>query len=245
MTPIQGLWIGERLSAMEQCSILSFLAQGHEVHLYTYAPVAGIPAGTVLKDAAEIVGRDQIFQYRDHQSYAGFANLFRYKLLHERGGIWTDLDVICLRRFDFRREHVFAGERQRRRWGLHVASCIIQAPAGSRIMRAAYEDAAARDPTELQWGDTGPRLMHRLVHELGHQRDVEPARTFCPIDHWRWRDALGGGLMARARAALRIGAATYAVHLWSEMWRRAAVDKDARHDPRSLYERTRARLGQS
>ncbi len=32
----QSLWIGAELSAMEQLSIRSFLANGHEFHLYTY-----------------------------------------------------------------------------------------------------------------------------------------------------------------------------------------------------------------
>src|SRR5208337_1561570 len=52
---IQSLWIGDRLSTMEQMSILSYLQQGHEFHLYVYHPVADIPAGTTVRDANEIV----------------------------------------------------------------------------------------------------------------------------------------------------------------------------------------------
>ena len=36
---IQSLWIGERLSVMEQLSIRSYLDQGHPFHLYVYSPV--------------------------------------------------------------------------------------------------------------------------------------------------------------------------------------------------------------
>src|SRR3954451_7190727 len=70
---IQGLWIGESLSAMERLSIASFLANGHEFDLYAYGQVSGLPAGTRLRDANEVLPRDCVFRYRDHPSYAGFA----------------------------------------------------------------------------------------------------------------------------------------------------------------------------
>src|SRR4051812_6131780 len=91
---IQSLWIGARLSTMERLSIASFLHHGHDYHLFTYGPVEGIPPGTVVQDACEILTESRIFQYRDHASYAGFANFFRYKLLLERGGWWVDTDAV-------------------------------------------------------------------------------------------------------------------------------------------------------
>ena len=47
--PIQSLWIGGELSPMEQLSIASFLAHGHEYHLYSYGEVA---ASAVIKAPA-------------------------------------------------------------------------------------------------------------------------------------------------------------------------------------------------
>ena len=102
---IQGLWIGAELSVMEQLSIASFLRNGHEYHLYTYAELANVPAGTVIRDANEILPAAAIFQYKDRPSYAGFSNFFRYKLLLERGGWWVDSDLVCLRPFDFTVEY--------------------------------------------------------------------------------------------------------------------------------------------
>ena len=48
---IQSLWIGRKLSAMERLSIASFLANGHEYHLYVYDKIENSPQGTVLKAA--------------------------------------------------------------------------------------------------------------------------------------------------------------------------------------------------
>jgi len=60
-TTIQSLWIGERLSKIELLSIQSFLAHGHEYHLYVYADVGDVPSGVILKDAATVIPGDCIF----------------------------------------------------------------------------------------------------------------------------------------------------------------------------------------
>ena len=107
---IQGLWIGSQLSVMEQLSIASFLQNGHEYHLYVYDEPKNIPAGTLVKDATEILRASSIFQYKQCPSYAGFSNFFRYKLLLERGGWWVDTDTVCLKPFDFPEQYVFSSE---------------------------------------------------------------------------------------------------------------------------------------
>ncbi|HKB65528.1 MAG TPA: hypothetical protein VKC61_06695 [Pyrinomonadaceae bacterium] len=60
---IQGLWIGRELSLMEQLSISSFLQNGHDYHLYVYEEVKNVPAGTVVRNANEILPAARIFQY--------------------------------------------------------------------------------------------------------------------------------------------------------------------------------------
>ena len=108
---IQGLWIGPELSVMEQLCISSFLAHGHEFHLYVYADVRNVPSGTVVRDGNDILHESFIFRYRENGSLAGFANYFRYDLLLRRGGWWVDLDVVCLRPFQFQSAHVLGHER--------------------------------------------------------------------------------------------------------------------------------------
>jgi len=73
---IQGLWIGPELSVMEQLSVVSFLQNGHEYQLYVYEEPKNIPAGTVIKDANEILPSSSIFQYQHSPSYAGLPISF-------------------------------------------------------------------------------------------------------------------------------------------------------------------------
>ena len=95
----QFLWIGSKLSRLERLSIRSFLDHGHECHLYAYEDMGQVPAGTVLKDANEIIPHRQLFATK--RGYGGFSDLFRWQLLHRKGQLWIDTDIICLKPFDF------------------------------------------------------------------------------------------------------------------------------------------------
>src|SRR4051812_18573774 len=148
---VQGLWIGPELSLMEQLSITSFLRNGHEYHLYVYDEVKNIPVGTAIMEADNILPPSRIFQYKDRPSYAGFANLFRYKLLLERGGWWADVDTICLRPFNFSSPFVFASEIKH---GLEIVNNgVIKVPAGSKLMDHAVGVCEGKDPKRLIWGE--------------------------------------------------------------------------------------------
>ena len=229
---IQGLWIGAELSIMEQLSIASFLHHGHEYHLYVYDEVKHVPERTVIKDANEILPASRIFQYKHQASYAGFANFFRYKLLLERGSWWVDTDVICLKHFDFADEYVFASEIDKDEEV--IASGIIKTPAGSRVMAYTWGVCEQKDPRQLMWGETGPRLMTEAVRRFALEDYKKPERLFCPLHYQEWRQVL------EPDAEGLIDDDTYAIHLWNEMWRAAGQDKNATYDRNCLYERLKA-----
>ena len=214
---------------MEQLSLASFLENGHEYHLYVYDEVRNVPPRAVIKDANEILPASRIFQYKHQASYAGFANFFRYKLLLERGGLWVDTDVICLKPFDFADEYVFAGETDREREV--ISSGIIKVPAGSDVMAYAWQVCEQKDPQQLKWGGTGPRLMTEAVERFSLEQFKKPYRCFCTLDYSEWRRVLepdADGLVYED---------SYAIHLWNEMWRAAGQDKNATYDQNCLYER--------
>lgn len=228
---IQSLWIGSSLSAMEQLGIASHIAHGHEFHLYAYDEIQNVPRGTVMKDAAAILPASRIFMYKSHASYAGFANFFRYKLLHDKGGWWSDTDSVCIRPLEFAEDHVFSSEFSK---GVNmVNNGVIKAPSGSELMRWAWESCDARDTSKLEWGETGPSLMAEGVRKFGLDDCIQPHTAFCPIGYKDWRAVLDPG------ADLEFGDETYAVHLWNEQWRSAGADKDEHHHPGCFYERAR------
>ncbi|HVS83302.1 MAG TPA: glycosyltransferase [Pyrinomonadaceae bacterium] len=230
---IQGLWIGPELSVMEQLSVASFLRNGHEYHLYVYGEMKNVPDGCVIRDANEILPSTRIFQYQRYPSYAGFANFFRYKLLLDRGGWWADTDTICLKPFDFSEEYVFSSEISN---GLEVInSGILKAPVGSEVMAYAWAICQSKQPENLVWGETGPRLMAEAVRKFSLEKYQQPHQVFCPISYADWRKVL------EPDSHVSMNDSTCAIHLWNEMWRDAGQDKNAAYDPECLYERLKKR----
>lgn len=231
--PMQGLWVGPRLSTMEQLCISSFQKHGHPFHLYLYERTEGVPRDTVLCDANLILPQSAIFTYRDHSSYAGFANFFRYKLLLEKGGWYVDLDTVCLRPFQFTGDYVFSSQQREGQVDVNLAA--MRVPPHSELMRSVWGACQAMDTGTLQWGQSGPELMTRAVQDLALSGYTLPPDAFCPVAYLEWERVLEPGSLWER------GTQPYAIHLWNEMWRRAGRDKDARYDTDCLYERLKRR----
>jgi hypothetical protein len=189
--------------------------------LYGYAAVANVPAGTVFRDAGEILPAAEIFYYQQGPgkgSVAAFANLFRYKLLLEKGGWWVDTDMVCLRPIDFAEPVVFASERYDA--GVQTTCSIMRLPAGHEVARLCYEAARREDRAKLTWGKTGPALLDRIVREQGLQPFTKAPEVFCPLNCNDWRALLA--VKSKTLAQL-ITAESRTLHLYHEMWRRAGV----------------------
>ncbi len=221
---IQSLWIGRPLSLLEQLSITSFLRHGHDYHLFCYEKIASVPAGVIIRDAAEILPASEIFYYQSAEgkgSVAAFANLFRYKLLLENGGWWADADIICLRPFDFAESIVFASERSVEK--NQITNAVMKLPRGHVVAQQCYEAARREDFSKLIWGKTGPALLSRIVSENKLEKFAKSPETFCPLNYWEWESLLSQD--SKLLQQLTAGK-SYAVHLWHELWRRS-IEFDA------------------
>lgn len=231
---------------MEQMSISSFLKNGHSFHLYVYNDVQGLPRGTILKDANDIIPKNRIFKYKHHDSYAGFSNLFRYKLLYEKGGYWVDTDVVCLKPFQFKTDHAFLCDKKRYAKNLFIMKrhringWFIKAPAGSAIMKYCYTFSEKQTPEDLLWGDIGPRLITRAVKKFKMEEFMTPYYAFCPIFATQYKQLINSSFIAswKWKKALK---RSYGVHLYNEMWRRNNIDKNGRFPSTSIYEQLKRR----
>lgn len=253
---VQSLWVGDALSTMERLSIASFLYHSHPFHLYVYNEVKDVPDGVILKDAHDIIPADKIFTYKHHhyehvQTYAGFSDLFRYKLLLDKGGIWSDIDMVCLRPFRFDLPYVFSSEAPpnkrfiRRLIGQPNLTNIgvIKVPASSELMAFCYEQANRRDPRSLAFGETGPQLFDHAVRQFGLEPYVLPPAAFCPI-HWpQWQQLISSGRLINwwTKRKIRL-VGSYAVHLWRVMWQINRISSDLKFNPNCLYEEFKRRF---
>lgn len=234
MSTVQMLWVEGPLSTVERLAMVSFLKNGHPVHLYTYGEIPNIPEGVERRDARDVVTQQEM----DKLAHAPgvFSDVFRYKLLLDRGGIYCDTDVVCVRPLDFapKKQQFFATERihpqpgQKQTFG--VTPCMMKAPAGSKLM----EEALARARKILStpgsdWGETGPVTITALVNKYNLGSDTLPPDAFCPIAYWDF--------MALVSGPGALFGHTWGIHFYNEFWRRNFVDKNGTYDPLCLFER--------
>ena len=193
-----------------------------------------IPAGTVVRNAEEILPASAIFRYRDSGSYSGFANFFRYELLWKYGGWWVDLDTICVRPLRFADDYVIGSEPVFN-GGSHPINGVLKAPRQSPLMQYLAQVCRGKDPEKLKWGETGPRLVAASIREFSLAEYVQESEVFCPWGWYEWDKVLD------PTASVSLDEPIYAVHLWNEVWRREGRDRSEAYHPECLYERLKAR----
>ncbi|HKU13767.1 MAG TPA: glycosyltransferase [Steroidobacteraceae bacterium] len=249
-------WHGPPLSRIERLCMSSFVANGHTVQLHVYEEPQHVPAGVTLCDASQVLPRDALFVHRESGSLAVFADWFRYRLLAERGGLWVDTDVVCLRPFTHAGPEIFGWQDQSTinnavlglppdhalaRW--MVACCERPnrvLPYDSRRMRRRKltRRLLGRGRAASTWGETGPAGLTAAARHLGCESHAVPFWHFYPIHYLNWRTVFDTGL--RDNPALTDG--SYALHLWNEMARREpGFDRNGRFPAGSLFERLWAR----
>lgn len=217
---IHGLWIGSSLSPIELLCISSFIAHGHDFHLWAYDVIETIlPEGLILEDANLIIPKDKVFAYTNKNqfghgkgSYAGFSDIFRYKLLFEEGGWWVDMDVSCLKPFDFSEDYVF-----RTHHDFPVVGNMMKCPKGSELMRLCYEEAISQVNSENRDWNKPIEILNKNIEKLGLGKFV---LTLSNADSW---------LVVRKliNSVQPIPDTWYAIHWINEEWRANGINKKA------------------
>lgn len=240
LPPVQMLWVEGRLSRLERLAMASFLACGHGVELYTYGLDDDPPAGVVVHEAAAIVPAHLRFRRQVGMAYGSwgpFSDLFRFTLLHERGGIWCDADMVCLKPLEFCRDMpvffsselaVDNADGQARH--LALANCgAMQLPARHPLMTSCLEIFDSLDHAKAAWAASGPGVVRAALDRAGATDCVLHPDIFCPVPHWETTSLLFG--------VRTVTPSAYAVHFWNEILRWNFFDKNAHYDKHSLFER--------
>jgi glycosyltransferase involved in cell wall biosynthesis len=219
---IHGMWIGHELSKLEQLTIRSFLHHGHAFNLWLYDELESeLPDGVVVRDASTILPRDRIFRKQapdpggivGRDSYGPFSDLFRYKLLHDHGGTWVDMDVTCLRPFDFETPYLFRPHK------IGVVGNLLKAPKGSELMRQTFEMSEGLASEGVPWLALN-KILTRNIYELGLQHYVRDGIV---------NDDAEAGEIIRAYAGSGFKVPPqrwYAIHWTNEFWGTRAAQRD-------------------
>ena len=206
---VNGFWYGTELGELEKLCINSWIENGYEFNLWLYDDIE-VPEGVIVKNASDIISIDEYFTYDDGVSKGtavAFSNLFRSNLLYQRGGLYIDLDVLCLRPYNFDKRFVFSRQIDSE-WGYHVATCIIYSENTEEEIFNDWSNRIieTKNVSSIAHGDLGPHLFTRLIELYNLKKYVLPKRNFCPIDWESYKDVLESNFDS------------YGVHLYRSLW---------------------------
>ena len=230
------LWIGDTLARIEQLSIASWLAHGHEVRLHAYGQVAGVDSRVELADANAILSHDAVMRLR-HRSKGSFAlasDYFRYRLQIAGAGLWSDSDVVCLKPVGIDGECLYGMQDAREINGavlyLHRDLPMLRELLGlfrdnaippwvpadiQRKLRFRRWFGLNVTPGHMPWGSYGPLALTELAHKYGLFGLAQPQDVFYPL-HCNSAHRLYDP-MASLDEILTPRSLT--LHLWNEMLR--------------------------
>jgi hypothetical protein len=253
LLPVQSLWVGPKLSELEILSIKSFQKVGHKFILYTYEKVKGIPTGTIVKDANKIMKKKDLFQFKE--SFLPFSDLFRYKMLYEKGGYWVDLDMIALKPLKFREPFIFSSERTiqkgpyRNREKEEIENIgILKAPKKSPFYKELFEACMEETKKEVKENIQFMRTMRIILEKYGYEKYVKPAKMFCPLDWWHTKDAFYPPCCKKKYDVVGYSVESvlknaHTVHMWrSIMHKRHKIDLSVEFSEDSMWERLKKRV---
>ncbi|HHP7237682.1 hypothetical protein [Longibacter sp.] len=232
----QTFWYGSELGPRETLCLTSFVERGASIEVYTFDPDLTVPDGVVRRDASELYDEDDVFFYEKgigQGNVAAFSNLFRYRLLYERGGWWVDADILytgeAVPEVD-----VFAG------WETDGSICnaILKFPAGSTVMRDCMERAGEMGG-DVTWGEAGPALVTKVLREHGRMDVAAPVRYAYPVP---WQEAPSLYVPDRRQEIeKKVGAnSSPFVHFWNSILRLAGFQPSIA-PPRDSYAERQAR----
>jgi hypothetical protein len=228
------LWIGGRLSWMEQLCLKSFVDAGQRITLYSYEDIPNVPAGVIRRDGRDVLDTDDFIKYEKKDSFALFADLFRIHMIAQNPGlIWVDTDVYCHRPMAYDSDYVMGYELPGE---TRVNNAVLGLPADSAILadilafmsdrfaipdfvkpslRAEYAAAkAAGNPVHVSrqpWGVWGPMMISHFVAKHGLRGEVQPMDAFYPIP-FPERTRM---IRKAKKVEERLTGATTALHLWA------------------------------
>lgn len=240
---IASLWVGAELSWLEQLCLQSFLDNGHDVTLFTYDDVQGVPDGVRLADANEILPADRIIRHARTGSPAYHADVFRLHMLRQTDYVWADTDAYCCQPWDIRGKHFHGWISDRKPM---VNNGVLRLPKTSRTLKAMLRFTSDEYPippwysqekqAELQalkdagqgvhvsllpWGVWGPDALTWFLQETGEVKNSRPGHVIYPVPFKQAGVVLNPNRLNQARRHIRSD--TLSVHFWGRRFRNIAA----------------------
>lgn len=215
------------IGLMELLSIKSFIDNGYKFILYTYnlddrifKKLDELFDDFELKDANEIVPFKNYFSDDRGAGVAAFSDYFRFYMLYKRGGVWVDLDMVCLNWLDLSSEYIFSQEVDQDETKPRITTSFLKFPQysdfGKNLIQEAERIIDRRK--RIPWGIIGPWFLAEQVKKWNLEQFKWDYRQTCQISWCNARKFLDNDTLIDTNQPF--------LHLFSEMWRLNNMEKN-------------------
>ncbi|EPP1573209.1 glycosyltransferase [Campylobacter lari] len=213
------------IGLMELLSIKSFIDNDYKFILYTYniddkifKKLDELFDDFELKDANEIVPFENYFSDDKGPGVASFADFFRYSMLYIKGGIWTDLDMVCLHNANLSQEYIFTSEIGDSK--INITNSFLKYPKDSDFGKLLIQECKKiiNNRKQIPWGVIGPLFLTNLVEKMQLVDYTWDYKKTCQISWARSRDFVKNSITIDNNQPF--------LHLYSEMWRANDINKN-------------------
>jgi hypothetical protein len=208
-------WHGT-LNPFAYACLASFPPAGASLRVFSYDPRLDLPPGVRLEDARTIspdASLTRRFIANGKPSIATFADMFRYRMIRDKGYCWVDTDILCLARPAFGGDgEIFCRQADAVGTSLVNNAVLRLSPSHPAIAELVATAEAAID-VDQKWGALGPFLLTPVLMKYGLYDHALDSHVCYPIEPEQFWKLFLPGYLDWAHEAAR--GATF-VHLWSE-----------------------------
>jgi mannosyltransferase OCH1-like enzyme len=150
--------------------------------------------GNAEYESVQWICKRQMEAFHKHEMLAGVADIMRYEILCEHGGVYVDADSTCLRPIDELRMHrMFAVYESEQHAPGVVANGFIGSVPGHPVLTSLISEIyRLKDPTQkwawaqmkyrkvLPWRSVGPKLFTQIIKRHPTGTELLPSILFLP-----------------------------------------------------------------
>ena len=208
-------WHGT-LNPFAYACLASFPAAGASLRVFSYDPRIELPPGVRVENANAICPDESLtrrFIANGKPSIATFADMFRYRMIRDKGYCWVDSDVLCLRKpafggngFIFCRQSDAVGTSL-------VNNAVLRLPPSDPALAELVATAESAIDVDQRWGAIGPFMLTPVLIKYGLYDRALDSHVCYPIEPEQFWKLFLPAYRDWANEAAQ--GATFA-HLWSE-----------------------------
>ena len=228
------------ITKLEILCIKSWLDKGYDFVLYTYNKddiifnkLNELFENFKLKDANEIIPFNELFYDVRGAGLAAFSDYFRFKKIQMGGGVWVDMDMLCLNGFE-KKEYMISTELLENK-EIKITTGFLSFPQnssfGASLLLKAEEIINKRKL--VPWGCIGPEFLAKHCNEFFDEKELKKIS----LDYKKSSQISYFEVQKFVLKNSVIDENEFVLHFYTEAWRQKGLKKDASYNKNCPYEK--------